>query len=114
MGKLLAQVILQGWCLEMSNGLRKPHMLARGAQIANEEGGWFLVSAIIMTLFLTAIGLTISAQVALQYQHTKREAYVQNAELVAEAGIEQAVNQLNSNDSFTGYASPQVFFDNTT
>jgi len=96
----------------MSNTVHKPVELARQAQIANKEGGWFLVSAIVMMLFLTAIGLTIASLAAEQYQHTTREAYVQNSELVSEAGIEQSVNQLNSNDSFTGYTSPQVFFDN--
>ena len=78
------------------------------------ESGYFLVSAIVMTLFLTAIGLTISELISQQYQHTVREAYVQNAELVAEAGIEQSVYQLNSNNSFTGYTSAQQFFDNTS
>lgn len=79
-----------------------------------DERGWFLVSAIVMTLFLTGIGFSISELVAVQYQHTKREAYTQNAELVAEAGVEQSVRQLNTDDSFAGYTSAQTFFDNST
>lgn len=73
-----------------------------------------MVSAIIMTLFLTAIGFSIAELTSLQYQHTKREAFDQNAQLVAEAGIEQSVHELNTDDSFAGYTSPQTFFDNTT
>ncbi|HSX47595.1 MAG TPA: hypothetical protein VLF63_02365, partial [Patescibacteria group bacterium] len=76
--------------------------------------GWFLITAIVMVLFLTAVGLTISTLVTLQYQHTKKEAYTQNAGLIAEAGIEQSVYQLNVDNSFTGYASAQTFFNNTT
>lgn len=78
------------------------------------EDGWFLVSAIVMILFLTAVGLSIGELVTVQYQHTRREAFTQNAELVAEAGLEQSVHQLNTDDSFAGYTSPQTFFDDST
>lgn len=78
------------------------------------QGGYFLVSAVVMILFLTALAVSIAALVALQYQHTKREAFDQNAQLVAEAGIEQSVHQLNVDDTFTGYTTTQQFFDNTT
>lgn len=78
------------------------------------ESGWFLVSAIVMILFLTAIGLSIGGLVSAQYQHTRRESFVQNAGLVAEAGLEQSVRQLNTDDSFAGYSSAQQFFDDST
>lgn len=80
----------------------------------NDEGGWFLISTIVMVTFLTAIGFSIAGLVAIQYQHTRWESYDQNAQLTAEAGIEQSVEALNSSSSFSGYASPQTFFDNTT
>lgn len=79
-----------------------------------QEGGWFLVSAIVMILFLTAIGFSIAGLTAEQYQHTKREAFDQNAQLVAEAGVEQSVHELNTDDSFAGYTTPQTFFDDST
>lgn len=78
------------------------------------EGGYFLVSAVVMILFLTAIGITIAALTSTQYQHTKRQVFAENAQLVAEAGIEQSVHQLNGDDSFAGYSTAQQFFDNTT
>ena len=76
------------------------------------EGGWFLVSTVVMILFLTGVGLAIAGLIAEQYQHTVREEYTQNAELVAEAGIEQSVNSLNSDSSFSGYSTSQTFFNN--
>ncbi len=79
-----------------------------------DDNGWFLVSAIVMILFLTAIGFTIAQLVTLQYAHARLEEFTQNAQLVAEAGIEQTVNELNSNSSFTGFSTPQTFFDNST
>lgn len=78
------------------------------------EGGYFLVSAVVMILFLTAIGITIAALTTTQFQHTKRQVFAENAQLVAEAGIEQSVHQLNDNDSFAGYTSAQQFFNNAT
>lgn len=78
------------------------------------QGGYFLVSAVVMILFLTAIGITIAALTTTQYQHTKRQVYAENAQLVAEAGIEQSVHQLNDNDAFAGYPTAQQFFNNAS
>lgn len=97
--------ILQGWYSEMlKTNLKNDH----------EESGWVLVSAIVVITFLTAIGLTLVGYVASQFQHSYYEAYAQNAQLTAEAGIEQSVNELNSSSNFTGYSIPQIFFDNST
>ena len=80
----------------------------------DSQQGWFLVSVVVMTTLLTGLALAIAGLVVLQYQHTVREEFVQNAELVAEAGIEQSVNQLNTSDTFSGYPTAQQFFSNTT
>lgn len=78
------------------------------------EHGSFLVAAVVMILLLTALGLSVAGLVGLQYEHTKRQIFVENAQLVAEAGIEQSVHQLNTNDSFAGYSTAQQYFDNTS
>ena len=83
----------------------------RLAAMQEEEEGWILISAIVMIVFLTAIGFSIAGLVSVQYQHTRYEAFDQNAQLVAEAGIEQSVDELNSNSSFAGYTTPQTFFN---
>ncbi len=83
-------------------------------KIKQNEEGWFLVSVIVMSLFLTAIGFTMAQLVALQYAHARLEEYTQNAELTAEAGIEQTVNELDADSSFAGYSTPQLFFNNST
>jgi Tfp pilus assembly protein PilX len=108
------QPIAQEWYLGMSR--ESPTLLRSSSNILAQsiEGGWFLISAIVMIIFLSAIGLTIAGLVAVQFQHTRLESYDQNAQLVAEAGIEQSVTQLNSNNSFAGYSTPQTFFDNST
>ena len=83
-------------------------------KLASNEGGYFLITAVVMILFLTAIALSIANVVDVQYQDTAHESYTQNAELSAEAGIEQTVNALNANNSFAGYPTAQTFFDDTT
>jgi hypothetical protein len=80
----------------------------------NNQTGSFLVAAVVMILFLTAIGISIAGVISSQYQHAKLQVFAQNADLVAEAGIEQSVHQLNSDDSFAGFSSPQQLFDNAT
>lgn len=77
------------------------------------EEGWILVSAIVMILFLTAVALSISSLASVQYQDTVFHEYSQNASLVAEAGIERSVYELNTNNSFSGYSTPQTFFNNS-
>jgi len=108
--QILVQVIRQGWSLEMFSKLK---LLIRQPKTANQEKGWLLVSAMVMIILLTAVGLAISQLVAIQYQDTNMEEYTQNAQLTAEAGVEQTVDELNSNSSFTGYSTPQQFFDNS-
>jgi hypothetical protein len=88
----------QGWYLEMNK----------------REGGYFLISTIVVVLFLTAIGLTVAELSAVQYQHTKRQVYAENAQLLAEASIEQSVSQLNTDNNFAGYTSAQTYFSNGT
>lgn len=83
-------------------------------KLRKDERGYFLVSVVVMILFLTVVGLALASLSTTQYQHVKRQMFEQNAQLVAEAGIERSVHQLNSDDAFAGYTSTQLFYDNTT
>ncbi len=79
---------------------------------SRDENGWFLISTLIMVMFITLIALSLAQLVSADYQHTTRESYVQNAQLTAEAGIEETVNDLNSGVSPPSGA--QVYFNNST
>lgn len=83
-------------------------------KLRKDERGYFLVSVVVMILFLTVVGLALASLSTTQYQHVKRQMFEQNAQLVTEAGIERSVHQLNSDDDFAGYTSTQLFYDNTT
>ena len=110
-GNRSANLTQHGWYLEMI----KQSLLKRFERIrSNNESGWFLVSTIIIVLFLTAIGLTVLALSSSEFQFSRQQLYIQGAELTAEAGIEQSVAQLNQNSGFGGYTTPTVFFNNAT
>lgn len=79
-----------------------------------DQAGSFLGAMLIIIIILVGIGITLTDVVVNQYTHSQRSTFVANAQLVAEAGIEQSVQQLNTNDSFAGYPTSQQFFDNTT
>lgn len=79
----------------------------------NNQSGSFLGAALIIILVLTAFGLSLAGVVITQFNRSQRQAQVVNSLYIAEAGIEQSLQQLNLNDSFTGYSSEQVIFNDT-
>lgn len=78
------------------------------------QHGMMMVSILVISTVLVLIGFALTSLTASQYALSNRKVYTSNALMVAEAGIEQTLYQLNSSASFTGYGEPQVFFDNAT
>jgi len=87
----------------LKSPLRKPN-----------QRGMILVSALIISTVLMVIGFTLISAVSGQYRLASDDVYVDNALQAAEAGVEQSVEQLNQNDSFAGYTTPQTLFNNQT
>lgn len=77
----------------------------------HDSNGSFLGAVLIIILVLTAVGVSLSQVVVSRYAFTKRNVAVTNALMVAEAGVEQSIQQLNADDSFSGFTTPQVFFN---
>lgn len=75
------------------------------------EQGLVLVMALVMVAALMLIGLSLISQSSSQYVLTRHTATNNNAMYTAEAGVEQSIQQLNASSSFSGYGSPQTFFD---
>lgn len=78
------------------------------------EHGMILVALTLLMTAFTVIGLALFSYTSSQYSRTRTNVYVANAMQVAEAGIEQSLYEINQNESFTGFASEQTFFDNAT
>lgn len=73
-----------------------------------------MVSVLVVATVLTIIGFSLISITSSQYAIANRKVYASNALMSAEAGIEQTLYQLNSNSSFGGYPSAQIFFNNIT
>lgn len=77
------------------------------------QQGLILISVVIAISALIIVGFALISSTASQYILTSNDTYRSNALLAAEAGVEQSLQQLNSNDNFSGYPTAQQFFDNT-
>lgn len=78
------------------------------------QSGFLLVAVLVLALIFSIIGVALLESATGQFRLAS-DAYFQNsALLVAEAGIEQSVHQLNADDTFGGYPTAQQFFSNDT
>lgn len=79
--------------------------------IPRNQRGIVLINVLVVTIILTVVGLSMSDFVTKQYRRTANNVFATNATLTAEAGIEQTLNELNSDNTFTGFGDEQVFFE---
>ncbi|HEX7368289.1 MAG TPA: hypothetical protein VF261_01380 [Candidatus Saccharimonadales bacterium] len=98
----------------MINAIRAIRTHIRDSRAQKSEHGMILVAVIIVSTALMLAGLALAAGVANQFSLASDNLYNTNADMVAEAGIEESVEQLNQSDSFTGFSSPQVLFNNAS
>lgn len=80
-------------------------------RITNERGSLLGVALIAIVVF-SVIGAALITTVTGQYAITNRSVFTANALLVAEAGIEESLHELNQDDDFGGYTELRTFFDN--
>lgn len=83
-------------------------------QLRSNQSGMMLVSILIITAVLVLIGFSLASLTVSQYSISNEKVYSANGLLVAEAGIERSLLELNSSDSFAGFPTEQEFFNNTT
>ncbi|HVV25684.1 MAG TPA: hypothetical protein VHC21_01460 [Candidatus Saccharimonadales bacterium] len=94
--------------------LRRPARPAAVAAAAHEQQGMILITVVIAVSALMIVGFALISSTTSQYILTRNDSFAANALQTAEAGIEQSIQQLNSDDGFTGYPTPQQFFNNST
>jgi len=70
-----------------------------------------MVLAMVVVATLMLVGLSLMSQTTSQYLMAADTATDSNAVYTAEAGIEQSIQSLNANSSFSGYTAQQVFFN---
>lgn len=79
-----------------------------------DSRGFVLISVIIAFSALMIVGFALLYATTSQNVLTHNNVYNDNALLTAEAGVEQSLQQLNTDDNFGGYPSEQQFFNNQT
>jgi hypothetical protein len=98
--------IQQGWYLGM---IKLKHLALR-----DRPEGLMLVTVVIAAGAFFIVALALISGATNNYIVTRNNTFVANSLLAAEAGVEQSVQQLNTNDAFGGYSTEQTFFDNAT
>lgn len=73
-----------------------------------------LVAILIITAVLVLIGFSIASLSTSQYSISNQDVFEANGLMVAEAGIEKALLDINSSDSFSGYNTEQELFNDET
>ena len=73
-----------------------------------------LVAVLIITAVLVLIGFSLASFTISQYSVSNKNVYAANALMVAEAGVEEALQELNADNDFSGHVTEQIFFDNET
>ena len=82
-------------------------------RLSGNKRGVVLINILVIGILLTFIGLSLADLVMAQYRRTSNNVYVSNATLTAEAGIEQTLYELNIDNTFTGFATEQEFFNDS-
>jgi Tfp pilus assembly protein PilX len=83
-------------------------------RLKKNQHGLMIVSILIITAVLTLIGFSITSLTISQYSVSNNKVFSANALMVAEAGVEDAIQQINQDESFSGRATEQEFFNNQT
>lgn len=78
-----------------------------------DQKGILLVTVSVLVFTIIIICLSLMGAANSRYAISKKSPYTVNALLLAEAGIEQSMQQLNIDDNFAGYPSSQQFFNSS-
>ncbi|MDQ3123950.1 MAG: hypothetical protein M3Q14_04700 [bacterium] len=81
-------------------------------RLIKDQRGIVLMTVLLIALLLTFVGMSLAQLAISQFVRTTRNVAVANSLLLAEAGIEQTLNQINIDNSFPGYPAEQEFFNN--
>lgn len=80
----------------------------------HQQNGMILPIMIFVLMAFTVTLLAIANFSVNQYSRNTKNLFATNSLMTAEAGAEQSLDQLNNSSSFSGYATEQEFFNNST
>ena len=76
----------------------------------NTQKGFILVTVLFTTVFIMVMGVVSLQLISSNLNTAKKEQYLVNAQFSADAGIDDAIRQLNLNDSWTGTGSELTLY----
>lgn len=79
--------------------------------LKRSQHGIILVTTAVLVFTITLICLSLISAANDRYSVSRKSPNTANALLLAEAGVEQSIQQLNVSDTFAGYPSAQIFFN---
>lgn len=74
------------------------------------DQGFILLTVLTTTLFVMTIGVVSLQLISSNLRTAKNEQYLINAQFAADAGIDDAIRQLNNNFAWTGSATEQTLY----
>lgn len=77
----------------------------------SKETGFILLTLLITTTFIMMIGVVTLQLISSNLSKAKNEQYLVSAQLAADAGLDDAVRQLNNDFSWAGTGSEQTLYD---
>lgn len=80
--------------------------------LQKDQQGAVLILVLGMVMILTIMCISLLSQATGRFVATSTSMSISNATYTAEAGVEQSLLQLNMDNNFSGYPSPQVFVNN--
>lgn len=80
------------------------------APITNQRG-IVMITVLLFVMLLTFVGISLADLTIRQYVGTSDKVFTSNALLTAEAGAEQSIFELNTDNSFAGFTTETSFFD---
>lgn len=79
----------------------------------NHQDGFILLTVLVSTVFIMLIGIASLDLITANLRTARQERYLVNAQFAADAGIDDAVRQLNNDSNWTGNGMEQTLFSNS-
>ena len=79
----------------------------------SSERGFILLAVMVMTIFIMMIGIVSLQLITSNLRTARSERYLVNAQFAADAGIDDAIRQLNNDDAWLGNGGEQTLYSAT-
>lgn len=83
------------------------------SQTIKSQQGFILLTVLTTTVFVMLIGVASLELITANLRTARQERYLVNAQFAADAGIDDAIRQLNLNDAWAGNGSEQTLYSSS-